>query len=162
MLDFSGFPETMLDFAPDVLRIGVSKFVRDDEIRNGISSKVSHNTDSRCYRCIKKKLAKAFWGYRRNSMWNFQGLIKKSGISRVDQEKTTRNFQGSWFLILEFPRTQFCGTSRGEAMFCPEFPRVNNKPRTSRVFFHKSMSSTLSPYLDFFWNVPTGEFPGII
>ena len=54
VLDFSGFRETMLGFVPDVLRIGVSKFVRDDEICNGIPSKVSHNTDSRCYRCIRK------------------------------------------------------------------------------------------------------------
>ena len=95
VLDFSGFPETLLDFVPEVLRIGRSKFVRDDEIRNGIPSKFSHNTDSRCYRCIKKRLAKDFWGYRRNSMWNFQGLIKKSEIPRGDQEKTLRNFQGS-------------------------------------------------------------------
>ena len=127
VLDFSGFPETLLDFGPGVLRTGGSKFVRDDEIRNGIPSKVSHNTDSRFYRCIKKKITKGFWGYQRNSMWNFQELILKSGISRDDQEKTMRNFQVSWFLILEFPRsvTQFCGIPRGEATFCPEFPRVN-------------------------------------
>ena len=160
VLDFSGLPETMLDFAPDVLRIGVSKFVRDDEIRNGIPSKVSHNTDSRCYRCIKKKLAKAFWGYRRNSMWNFQGLIKKSGISRVDQEKTTRNFQGSWFLILEFPRTQFCGTSRGEAMFCPEFPRVITNLELPGFFFTKVCPQPSPPIWIFSEMFPQENFRG--
>ena len=41
----------------------------------------------------KKKTGEGGWGlwnfqmYQRNSMWNFQGLIKKSGISKGDQEK---------------------------------------------------------------------------
>ena len=36
------------------------------------------------------------------------------------------NYQRSWFLTLEFPRvvTQFCGISRGEPLFYPEFPQV--------------------------------------
>ena len=61
-----------------------------------------------------------FQGYQRNSMRNFQGLIKKlSGISKGDQEKTIQSFQGSLFLALEFPRdlTQFCGIS----LFCLKF-----------------------------------------
>ena len=44
-----------------------------------------------------------------------------------DQEKIMWNFQGGpWFKTLKFPRgvTQFCGVSRGEALFCLEFPGV--------------------------------------
>ena len=50
------------------------------------------------------------------------------GFSEGDQEKTMWNFQGqrSWLLTMEFPKcvTQFPGISKGEALFCPEFPRV--------------------------------------
>ena len=62
----------------------------------------------------------------------FQGVLKKeheeiagvnlktSGISWGVQEKI-RNFHGSWFLTLEFPRsvkvTQFCRISWGESFF---------------------------------------------
>ena len=51
---------------------------------------------------------------------------KQSRISRAGQEKITWSFPGSWFLVLEFPRdvTQFCGISRGEALFSLEFRRV--------------------------------------
>ena len=66
-------------------------------------------------------------GYQRNSMWNFQGLIKKQkGNYEGDQEKIMWNFQGSWFLALEFPRdlTQFCGISRGGSLFFLEFQGV--------------------------------------
>ena len=47
MLDFSGFPETLLDFVPEVLRIGRSKFVRDDEIRNEflVNSHITQTAD---------------------------------------------------------------------------------------------------------------------
>ena len=36
-------------------------------------------------------------------------------VSSSDQEKIMWNFQGSWFLVLEFPRdvTQFCTISIG-------------------------------------------------
>ena len=52
-------------------------------------------------------------------------LLKRSGISNGDQEKIVWNFQGSWLLALEFPGdlTQFCGISRGGALFCIQFPR---------------------------------------
>ena len=70
-----------------------------------------------------------FQGYQRNSMWMFQRLIKNKvptrGISRGDdQEKIMWNFQGSWFLALQFLRdvTQFCRISRGGALFCLAFP----------------------------------------
>ena len=48
------------------------------------------------------------------------------GISRGDVEKIIWNFQGSWFLVLEFPRdvTQFFTISRGGALICLEFPGV--------------------------------------
>ena len=48
------------------------------------------------------------------------------GISRGDQEKSIWNFQGSWFLILGFPRdvTQFFTISGGGALICLEFPGV--------------------------------------
>ena len=66
-----------------------------------------------------------FQGYQRNSMWNFQGL-KQSGISKGVQEKIMKNFQWSWFLALGFPRdvTQFCGISKGGALFSLKFPGV--------------------------------------
>ena len=40
-----------------------------------------------------------------------------------DQEKILWNFQGSWFLALEFPRdvTEIFRISRGGALFCLEF-----------------------------------------
>ena len=39
------------------------------------------------------------------------------------------NFQGSWFLALEFPKdlTKTFGISRGGALFCLEFPGGNWK-----------------------------------
>ena len=44
-----------------------------------------------------------FQGYQRNSMWNYQRLIKKSSeIFRGDQEKIMWNFQRSCFLIWNF------------------------------------------------------------
>ena len=45
------------------------------------------------------------------------------GTSKSDQEKIMRNFQGSRFLFLEFPRdvTQFCTIS---GRICLEFPGV--------------------------------------
>ena len=49
------------------------------------------------------------------------------GIFRGDQEKIMWNFQGFWFLVLEFTRrdvTQVCTISRGGAFICLEFPRV--------------------------------------
>ena len=57
--------------------------------------------------------------------YKITGTGTRSGISNGDQEKIVWNFQGSWFLALEFPRdlTQFCGISRGGALFCLEFPR---------------------------------------
>ena len=60
-------------------------------------------------------------------MGNFQG----------DQEKIMCNFQGSWFQALKFSSgvTQFCGVSRGEALFCLEFPWVKvKKLKLPRVF----------------------------
>ena len=53
-----------------------------------------------------------FEGYQRNSMRNFEGLIKNEvEFPKGDQEKIMWNFQGqgSLFLGLEFPRdlTQF-------------------------------------------------------
>ena len=59
-------------------------------------------------------------------MWNFQGLIKNSGIPKGDQEKIMWNFQGSWFSVLEFPRdlTKVCRISRDGALSCLEFPGV--------------------------------------
>ena len=64
-------------------------------------------------------------------MWNLQGLIKNVGsrISKDDQEKIMRNFQGSLFLALEFPKdlTQLCGISRGWSLFCLVVPGEKKK-----------------------------------
>ena len=51
---------------------------------------------------------------------------KQCGFSRDDQEKLMWNFQGSCFQGFKFMRseTQFCGVSRGEALFCLQFPVV--------------------------------------
>ena len=43
VLDFSSFPETLSGFVPELIRIGGSKFVTDNEIRNGYLEK-SHIT----------------------------------------------------------------------------------------------------------------------
>ena len=42
----------------------------------------------------------------RLSIWNFQGYQRNRacGFSRGDQEKIKWDFQGSWLLVLEFPR----------------------------------------------------------
>ena len=50
----------------------------------------------------------------------------KSGISRGVQEKLMQNFDGSWFMNLEFPRdvTQFYRIPRGESLFSLVFLRV--------------------------------------
>ena len=57
--------------------------------------------------------------------WN-SPLKKEHEISgsSSDQKQIMWNFHGSWFLVLEFPSgaTQFCGISKGEALFSPEFP----------------------------------------
>ena len=58
---------------------------------------------------------------------DFQGVnYKQCGISTDNQEKIMWNFQGSWFQVLKRLRgvTQFCGISRGEALFCLEFPWI--------------------------------------
>ena len=73
----------------------------------------------------------SFQGCWRTSMWSFQGqwLIEKGSESncksRGDHDKIMWNFRGFWVLILEFPKgvIQLCGIFRGEALFCPEFPR---------------------------------------
>ena len=46
---------------------------------------------------------------------------KRSAISRGGQEKFMWNFNGSWFLVFEFPRglAQFCKISRGKALVSP-------------------------------------------
>ena len=80
-----------------------------------------------------------FQGYQRNSMRIFQELIK----SKVEfpRRVTKKNNLG-----LKFPRdlTQFFGISRGEALFCLEFPRVHEG-------FQKSMPST--PLFGFFFGI---------
>ena len=42
-----------------------------------------------------------FQGYRRNTMWNFQGLIKERTVSRVYQEKNEADIPGALILVLE-------------------------------------------------------------
>ena len=57
---------------------------------------------------------------------DFPGLTKNNvEFSGHDQKKIMWNFQGSWFEDLKFLKgvTQLCGVSRGEALFCLEFPR---------------------------------------
>ena len=48
---------------------------------------------------------------------------KRSGISRIVQEKLMWNIHGFLFLTLEFASgvTQFCRSSRGESLFSSEF-----------------------------------------
>ena len=55
--------------------------------------------------------------------------LKKSGISRNDQEKNLLNFRKSLFLAFfghfwPFPRgvKQFHVICKGKALFCPKFP----------------------------------------
>ena len=66
----------------------------------------------------------------------FPGVLKKQQVEfpiknnvefpRDDQEKMTQNFQGSQFQALKFMRgvTEFCGDSKGKALFCLEFPGI--------------------------------------
>ena len=79
-----------------------------------------------------------FQGEQKKSMRNFQELIK--GKVEFPRRVTKKKNLG-----LKFPRdlTQSCGISRGEALFCLEFPRVHEG-------FQKSMPST--PLFVFFWN----------
>ena len=64
------------------------------------------------------------------------------------------NFQGSWFLAIEFPRcvTQSSRISSGESLLCLEFPRVKDKLKNSRGFFRKVCPQP--PCLDNFRNSP--------
>ena len=75
-------------------------------------------------------------GYQKNDMWNFQG---------------------SWFLVLEFPSdlTQFCEISVGGALFSLEFPRVRQKNEKFQGGFQKSESST--PLFGFFREQANGQ-----
>ena len=75
---------------------------------------------------------------QRNSMYVFHisfqhlGVGKKNKVEFLpgtgNQEKIIWNFQGCWFLALEFPRdvAKICGISRGGALFCLEFPGAAN------------------------------------
>ena len=92
-------------------------------------------------------------GYQRNSMWDFQGLIKNEVEFLGVTKKKSWNFQGSSILGLKFPRgvTQLCRISRSGALFCLEFPGVKQKNEKFQGVFQKSMSSTPpSPCLVFF------------
>ena len=62
----------------------------------------------------------------KNSMWNFQGLIKKKWNFQGWPRKKNVHFPGVLVFGLGNPRdlTQFCGISRGGALFCLEFPEV--------------------------------------
>ena len=70
----------------------------------------------------------------KNKQWEvedmeFQGLSKKQNAEFTgvgDQEKIMWNLQGSWLLVLEFPRDviQFCTIFRCGALICLEFPGV--------------------------------------
>ena len=44
---------------------------------------------------------------------NYKGYLKRSAISRDNQENIMRNFHWSWVLAMEHPKgeTQFCGIS---------------------------------------------------
>ena len=65
-----------------------------------------------------------FTGVLKNQQVEFPEVNEKQHIiSSGDREKTMWNFQESWFQALKFPRgvKQFCGVSRGKALFCLEF-----------------------------------------
>ena len=55
----------------------------------------------------------------------FQGVnYKQHGISTGVNKKKSWNFQGFWSVLgikISEGVTQFCGVSRGEALFCLEF-----------------------------------------
>ena len=52
-----------------------------------------------------------------------RNYLKKSRVSKGDQEKIMRNFNECLFLALEFPIfLHFRRISRGLALFCLEFP----------------------------------------
>ena len=68
-----------------------------------------------------------FPGVLRNSIWNFQGLIKKtSGNPKIKKNlcETGVSLFGLGISGKQVSVTQFCGISMGEALFCPEFPGV--------------------------------------
>ena len=57
---------------------------------------------------------------------NSKGQLKKKWF-KGNQDKIVEFPQGPWVLLgSEFPigSTQLCGNFRGEALFCPEFPRI--------------------------------------
>ena len=86
-----------------------------------------------------------FRGYWKKRMWKFQGSVKiEMGFQSVFT-KNLRNFHGSWFLTLEFPRglTQFCRISRD---------KVTNLKILGFFFSEKYI---LIPFFCiFFWNSP--------
>ena len=79
-----------------------------------------------------------FQRYQRKSMWNFQVLIKNEVESNFLEWPTRKvwNFQGSWFLALEFPRnlTLFYGISRAGALFSLDLLVIKKK---IQGFFNK-------------------------
>ena len=83
----------------------------------------------------KKYTPSLHWAIpEKNKQWEvedmeFQGLSKKQNAEFTgvgDQEKIMWNLQGSWLLVLEFPRDviQFCTIFRCGALICLEFPGV--------------------------------------
>ena len=75
------------------------------------------------YRLFTNKLMKTNYlcgrcGHQKENNVEYPGVIKK---------KSCGIFRESWFLALKILRgiTQFCGVSRGEALFCLQFPGLN-------------------------------------
>ena len=89
-------------------------------------------------------------GMEEKSCGNYKGYLKRSAISRDNQENM-RNFHWSWVLAMEHPKgeIQFCGISKGEVTSL-------NIPG----FFQKYMFSINHSSLDFFLvkNIQTISF----
>ena len=80
------------------------------------------------YRAIPEKIQTGrlriwkFQRYQRNSMWNFQGLIENEVEFWSVTKKNNVEFLG--FFVFGYGISNFCGISRGGALFCLEFPAV--------------------------------------
>ena len=90
----------------------------------------------------------SFQGFQRNSMQNFQGLIKnKVGFPRVIKNHVEYPRVLSLGLAICRGLTQFCGISMGKALFCLEFMWVKEETKNLQDFFQKMYVLKPAPHL---------------
>ena len=75
-------------------------------------------------------------------MQNFQGLIKK----KVESPGVIKKISCG---ICKRDLTQFCGFSRGQALFCLEVPRLKKQTQKLQGFFQKSLSYLTCCFLEY-------------